>query len=224
MSGGLRLPIALQIVEAASTLLAGLGLGAVYEVLGTLRRHCGRVPGAMLDVCFCLLAAWTVFLLGMGPGDGELRGYMPLLAFAGAAVWVYLFGAATRRAAEYLLRLARRWADFLLRPAQKILLRLKKSGKNLKNIFSRLNKRFTINSNHATVTHCGKKSEQRNGVTAVEAEAFQYIYEDCDFGTAGVRRDQRGQHKRTDRTGGGRSRHASGKGGRSPSGKRRAGV
>ena len=121
-----------QILEAAATLLCGLSLGLVYEVLGELRHRLGRAAGILLDLLFCCGFAWTLFLLGMGPGKGRLRLYMPLLALLGMACWRVLLGSATHRISAKLLHAVSQFLRWTVRPLKKCLKFLKKYEKILK--------------------------------------------------------------------------------------------
>ena len=109
-----------QILEAAATLLTGFGLGLLYQVLGALRRHCGRPAVAALDVLFCAVFAGALFCLGMGPAGGQLRLYMPLLALGGMAVWGALFGRRTRLLTEKMILLIGKCVDILRIPLREI--------------------------------------------------------------------------------------------------------
>ena len=107
-------------MEAAATFLGGLGLGLLYEIFGELRSRTGRLAGAALDVLFCILFAWALFLLGMGPGRGQLRLYMPLLTLLCMALWRKLFGEATRQICGAFLDQMKKLGLILLRPMKKI--------------------------------------------------------------------------------------------------------
>ena len=90
-------PVSAQLQTIAAVLLAGLALGALYDALAVLRSGVGAVIGACADVLFCLCFAAALFLLGMGPGGGTLRLYMPPLTLGGMALWHALFAPAWKR-------------------------------------------------------------------------------------------------------------------------------
>ncbi|MBE6914406.1 MAG: hypothetical protein E7472_05675 [Ruminococcaceae bacterium] len=215
----MRLSMDQQVLEAAATLLTGLALGVVYSVLAAVRARRGRVAGAALDILFCTLFAAALFLLGMGAGRGRLRLYMPLLALGGVGAWTSLFGAATVR------RLSRAF-DCFAAMRRKLTLPIAKTGrkieKSLKSIFSKLIKWFTITSKRATKVRLRTEAHAVRKEAAYEAEAFQYIYEDCRSGADCVRGDQPCEREKPHRGGRSGSGCAAGKSGRRTAEKRGA--
>jgi hypothetical protein len=71
------------------------------------------------DVFFWLAFAAALFLLGMGPGGGRFRLYMPPLVLAGGALWTALFGRLWARLCERALTAAGRALRLLARPAKR---------------------------------------------------------------------------------------------------------
>ena len=129
-------PISGQILQAAATLLAGIVLGLIYDVLRVIRTRSGALAVSLLaDLLFCLMAGAALFLLGMGPGGGELRLYMPAAAMAGALLYLWFFGPCTRRIVRLTLDGLRRAVTVLLFPLRKICMAVKKGWEISKNIF-----------------------------------------------------------------------------------------
>lgn len=190
----LALPLRDQAMVCAAVLLAGMALGAVYDLLRVVRTGRGALAALGCDALFCLLFAFTLFALGMGPGEGRLRLFMPPLLLAGGAAWIALFGAPERRAARRGLRLARRAAapvKKLCAPAEKI----KKSAK----------KWFTITKNWFTII----ATKRRNGAvrpaapeeTEDETQTVQYLYQDRAPCPDCLRDDQPCEHEKPRRGG-----------------------
>jgi hypothetical protein len=217
-------PLDRQMLEGAATLLLGLGLGCLYAVLAVLRRRSGRVVSAALDLLFCAVFTGALFACGMGQGRGTLRFFMPPLALGGVTLWDVLFGAATRRATEALLRYAAFVFAILRRPLEILWETAKKFQLFLKNIFSSAKKRFTIIDNNATKRDRRPVRRRQSEETAHETEAFQYIYENRDPGAAGLCRHHPGGREKPHRLRAGRPGRAAGKGGCRAAGKRGAGV
>ena len=180
-----------QLLLLAATLLVGLGLGAVYELLRVLRERSGLVFGILLDLHFCCCFAAALFLLGMGPGAGRLRLYMPPLALLGVWLWGRLFGAPERKIVRRALDLGRRALGVLLRPLRLLLRPLKKIRFFCKKVFSffvncvtMLWYKFIIIHNSATDDAEAAKE------TAYEIQTRQHLYKDRDPRADRVRRDQ----------------------------------
>ena len=165
--------LASQLIEAAAVLLCGMGLGLVYQTLSCIRARHGRLASALCDVMFCLIAAASLFLMGMGPGGGELRLYMPAAAAGGAAVYFLLFGSSVRPLlARGLDTLEKMWAAAA--PPIGYIGKILVSGlKNLKNIFSRAGKRFTMILSKKTAQQktAGYAEDSEN-----ETQKSKYIY------------------------------------------------
>ena len=165
--------LASQLAEAAAVLLCGMGLGFVYQVLSCVRARRGRLASVICDVSFCLLAAASLFLMGMGPGGGELRLYMPAAAAGGAAMYFLLFGSAARpmlgRGLDTLEKILAAAA-----PPLGYIRKILASGlKNLKNIFSRARKRFTITLSKKTPQ---QKAAEYAEDSENEAQKSKYLY------------------------------------------------
>ncbi len=77
----------------------GLLLGLLYDVLAFFRRLGGGgvFLTALLDLLFCLMGAAGFFLLVFGESRGVIRGYLPLGAILGGALYAVLFCPSVRR-------------------------------------------------------------------------------------------------------------------------------
>ncbi|MCD7853915.1 MAG: hypothetical protein LUG15_08075 [Oscillospiraceae bacterium] len=170
-------PLAFQCALLAATFLTGIALGALYDFLRVLRYGAPAALGLLLDLFFCLAFAAALFLLGMGPGRGSVRLYMPPLLLCGALVWLLLFGAAARAAFRDMLRATRRVLRRAAVPMAKFVRAVKFFGNKRKKLFSFLQKGFTIT---------GKKEDSPNGTESGaytdEAETNRYHYEDRHSG------------------------------------------
>ena len=186
-------PLGTQLLLLAATLLTGLGLGAVYDLLRVLRERGGAVLGLLADGAFCCAFALALFLLGMGPAKGTLRLFMPPLALCGAGVWFCLFGAAARRAFRRSLAAGGRLWGLLASP----LVRARDFFQiSCKKVFSFLQKGFTIikrrkrTAEHprrgpgAEPPHASRRGRgrARAGGNGHETETGKHFYEDRDPG------------------------------------------
>lgn len=77
----------------------GLLLGLLYDVLAFFRRLGGGgvFLTALLDLLFCLIGAAGFFLLVFGESRGVIRGYLPLGAILGGALYAALCSPTVRR-------------------------------------------------------------------------------------------------------------------------------
>ncbi|MBR1498001.1 MAG: spore cortex biosynthesis protein YabQ [Oscillospiraceae bacterium] len=162
----------------ACTLLTGLGLGALYDLLRVIRERVPAAVGVAADALYCLVFAAALFLLGMGPARGEGRLYMPPLALAGAGLWFFFFGSAARRG----FRRALDALAALLRPPKRLLATLAGAAeKNFKKGFSFAGKSFTIalarGYDKLRIRTPGRAEESND-----EAQPFQHTYENCGPG------------------------------------------
>ncbi|MBR1659140.1 MAG: spore cortex biosynthesis protein YabQ [Oscillospiraceae bacterium] len=204
----MELPLRVQALLLACTLLTGLGLGALYDLLRVLRERLPAAPGLALDALYCFCFGAAMFLLGMGPGRGTLRLYMPPLALAGAGLWFFLFGGAVRNALRRGLDVLGRAAAMAAPPLRRGQEALRRGEKKLKRVFSFAMKRLIIQVEHCSLRRRASGGEEQRD----EAEAFQHLYEDCGGSADRLRGDDAGQRPRTHRLGGGRSGRAGGGG------------
>lgn len=70
-SAEMGVTLASQGRELLWALVWGLGVGLCYDLLRPLRRRAGKLPAAMLDGLFSLLAGLGAFLYAMGVGGGR---------------------------------------------------------------------------------------------------------------------------------------------------------
>ncbi len=77
----------------------GLFLGLLYDVMAFFRRlgGGGAFLTALLDLLFCLMGATGFFLLVFGESQGVIRGYLPLGAILGGALYAVWFSPSVRR-------------------------------------------------------------------------------------------------------------------------------
>lgn len=77
----------------------GLVLGLLYDVLAFFRRlgGGGAFLTALLDLFFCLMGSAGFFLLVFGESRGVIRGYLPLGAILGGALYAVWFSPSVRK-------------------------------------------------------------------------------------------------------------------------------
>ncbi len=78
-----------QAALVLQSLLLGVGIGAVYDVLRAVRRHfrCGWGSTALLDALFWLIVLGGLFEFGLLTAIGQPRGFVLIAAIGGA--WLY---------------------------------------------------------------------------------------------------------------------------------------
>lgn len=97
-----------QIVLAAQSLLFGVGIGIVYDILRAVRRfsRCGRRGTALCDALFWLIVLGALFAFGLIPAAGQPRGFVLLSAGGGAGLYFAVLSGEVLRALVWLLRTA----------------------------------------------------------------------------------------------------------------------
>ena len=165
--------------------LAGVALGAVYDLFRVLRQREAAVLAPLWDTLYCLIFTLALFLLGMGPSRGDLRLGTPLLLGLGALVWFSLFGSPARQLFRFLLGLLHRGLFFLAFPLRQAGKALGMLEKILKRVFSFLLKRYKIQWRFQSRR---KASKGRSGEGEPGGEpSFQITYADRRAGGDRVR-------------------------------------
>ena len=84
--------ISQQLSAFLASILLGLGLGLVYDLLRAFRLAApGRRLGCLLDGLYAAAVLAAVFYFTLAFGDGELRLYMVLGALGGGVLFFCLF-------------------------------------------------------------------------------------------------------------------------------------
>ena len=84
----MELSLSMQLAQAAVSVLFGAGLGLYYDLLRMPRLlFPGRISTVLCDLLFCFGALIGLFVLGLGPGEGQLRLFMCLFSLAGFVLW-----------------------------------------------------------------------------------------------------------------------------------------
>ena len=133
-----------QLRQAAVSLAAGAAAGLVYDFLAVLRRDTGFVGALLLDSLFAAVMAAGLFLIGYGPGEGELRLFMAAFLFTGMLLYFVLIGGRARRIMAEIYAFLLRVAAILLSPLKKVYIFLKKVQKNIKKAFQKIKKWYTL--------------------------------------------------------------------------------
>lgn len=150
-----------QLLEAAGALGAGAVLGIIYDFLRCLRREfSSTVLAAVCDTAFAFAAAALLFTYGIASPSGGLTLYIASLSFAGAVLYFAAAGKYVRRVFAPLFRILRKILAFAANLWAKVAGMLKKIKENIKNIFSRAKKRFTIIGKSVS---CENPVEKRKG-------------------------------------------------------------
>lgn len=172
----------LQLRQAAVSLTAGAAAGLVYDFLAVLRRDTGTVGALILDSLFALLMAAGLFLIGYGPGGGELRLFMLAFLLAGMALYFALLGGRTRRIMTKIYAFGLRVVDKLLWPAKKVYIFLKKVKKFAKKAFQKLKKWYTL---YGRTIIPDRRAKNEKG-ERYETQKSRLDHEDSYIGDSGI--------------------------------------
>ena len=147
-------PISQQLALFLQAAALGASLGLLYDLFRVLRTLGGKLWGGMLDVLFCLIAAFSLFFFVMA-GDGEMRVFVILGAAGGMLLFLCLAG-------PFLRPVWRFWLGVFLFPLRLVKKFLKKSGQKAKKLFSFGRNRATMIFTElcAKSTGGGRKDEQ----------------------------------------------------------------
>ena len=93
-----------QVTLVLQSLLLGVGIGAVYDMLRALRLHfrCGWAGAALLDTLFWAIVLAALFEFGLIAAAGQPRGFVLLTAAGGMGLY---FAALSETVLEVLMRL-----------------------------------------------------------------------------------------------------------------------
>lgn len=77
-----------QVTLVLQSLLLGVGIGAVYDMLRALRLHfrCGWAGAALLDTLFWAIVLAALFEFGLIAAAGQPRGFLLLTAAGGMGI------------------------------------------------------------------------------------------------------------------------------------------
>ena len=97
--------ISQQLLIFGQSILLGLALGSLYDLLRPFRLRLPRLT-ALLDAAYCLAAGAAAFSFLMERGGGELRGFMVLGTVGGVVLFFCAFSQWLRPIWDF-------WADTL---------------------------------------------------------------------------------------------------------------
>ena len=151
-----------QLMLFARSVLLGMGLALLYDVLRPLRRRCLSFLW-LLDSGYCLTAALTAGLFLLRQGDGELRLYILLGAGGGAVLFFLLLSESLRSVWVFWTDTAVATGRLLIYPWQKFRLLVKKTAVCCKNLFYFAEKCYTIRKNGGMGNSRAKSGGKRHG-------------------------------------------------------------
>lgn len=114
-----------------ASLLLGVGLGLLYDLLRPPRRAAGAVFAALLDLLFAALALAAVFLLAMGAGGGRLGLWELTAELLGFLFYLHVLSPAVLPLAEDVYRVIQNTIRLLKKPVKNL-------GKTVKKYFPKL--------------------------------------------------------------------------------------
>ena len=171
-----------QLRQAAVSLTAGAAAGLLYDLLAVLRKDTGFVGALLLDSVFAIVMAAGLFLIGYGPGEGELRLFMGVFLLVGLLLYFVLMGGRARRIMTKIYAVLLRVLAFLFLPVKKVYIFLKKVKKIAKKAFKKLKKWYTLYGRTIVPErHAGKEKGER-----YETEKSRFDHEDSYIGNSSL--------------------------------------
>ncbi|MBR6521769.1 MAG: spore cortex biosynthesis protein YabQ [Oscillospiraceae bacterium] len=171
-----------QLRQAAVSLAAGAAAGLLYDFLAVLRKDTGFVGALLLDTVFAMIMAAGLFLIGYGPGKGELRLFMGAFLIVGMVLYFAITGGRARRIMAKIYAVLLRGAAILFLPIKKVYIFLKKVKKIAKKAFQKLKKWYTL---YGRTIVPERNAEQGEG-ERYEAEKSRFDHEDSYLGNSGI--------------------------------------
>ncbi|NLO47508.1 MAG: hypothetical protein GX111_04205 [Clostridiales bacterium] len=214
----MEISIAHQQMEAAVSLIIGLGTGVVYDFSGVLRRRfILKVFTYLFDLIYCVALGGVYFLVGYGPGGGRLRLFMLVFILIGSVLYFLLLSKVMNKILEF-------FADFLgfifrclLMPFKWAGLAAKKVKETVINVFLYLSKWYIIYNRVSIPLVKRRNIGKRRREASHETKEGRYYYKDrySDIDRLRYGLDDQSSHKgqgsrsrkgRTDTGGRGQSR------------------
>ena len=158
----MRVQVSAQLLLFGQSILLGLGLALLYDLLRPLRRR-GRRLTALLDGAFCLAAGLTLLLFALRRGAGELRLYCLLGAMGGAVLQFACFSPLLAPLWDFWAQTAEAAVRLALLPLRWLGRGIKKVEKFRKNLFYFWRKWFTIRKIGAVAHRRRPKGGKKHG-------------------------------------------------------------
>jgi len=215
----MELGISLQLYQAATALLIGMGAGLYYDLLKMLRRGRGRRG---LVTCFDLLywlgLVFVLFLQTMVLGLGVVRLFMLVANVLGGGLYFMVLSGAVCLVLGKILDRLSQVIRFLMAPLRKLWLKGKKVADGMKKDFIKWGKHNIILTKYAHFRRRRRVREKKGGGSGA-AQKGKYFYEAGGVGSGHLRLGELDRSARTDR---GRQRKPlSSRAGRSGTGSRK---
>lgn len=114
-----------ELLPLAASLLLGMGLGLLYDMLRPPRRAAKALGGALLDLAFALFALTAVFLGTMGAAGGRLGLWELTANLLGFLFYLYVLSPVILPLSENAYRVMQN----TIRSLKKLLVNLEKTAK-----------------------------------------------------------------------------------------------
>lgn len=114
-----------ELLPLAASLLLGMGLGLLYDMLRPPRRAAKALGGALLDLAFALFALTAVFLGTMGAAEGRLGLWELTADLLGFLFYLYVLSPVILPLSENAYRVMQN----TIRSLKKLLVNLEKTAK-----------------------------------------------------------------------------------------------
>lgn len=138
--------VSLQLMTFGRSILLGMGIALLYDLLRPVRRRCPRLLW-LLDGAYCLASALVTGLFLLRQGDGELRLYILLGAAGGAVLFFSLVSELLRAVWDFWADTAVLTGRLLSIPVRGTIRLGKKLTIHCKNLFYFAGKCYTIGKN-----------------------------------------------------------------------------
>lgn len=174
----MELPVALQLTQAVTSVVAGIGISLIYDLFYIIRKQCtGRLLPQMLDLLFSGIALAVLFFVMQRVGGGAFRLFMLLAAALGAALYFSGPSIGIRFVLGKVAQGIRRSVEWLLKPLKLLVKPIKKFLQIFRNLFQKMGRWSKIHyADRSVVKQSGDPAGQEGD--AVETKQGSYLYKD----------------------------------------------
>ena len=169
----MELTISLQLYQASTAFLFGFVAGVFYDILKTIRQRLKRT--VFFDILFWLILAIALFAQTMTTGQGDVRIFMLVINFGGAAVYFLTLSTKTRQVLDKMADLFVWFGLFLTKPIRIIWLKSRNWIGRHKKGFQNQVKHYIINMYFYRKMKKQKNKDKVGGEINAQKEKRQYL-------------------------------------------------
>lgn len=171
----MKISISSQLLQIALSWILGIASGFLYDAFKVIRRESSRKAlSAFLDMLFCLIVCFALFVAGMDAGEGSPGLFMLIFAFIGFCCYMLLL---SDRIFSFLHRVFCKLKTYIkkvLSPVKKALTFIEKK---LKNIFSEIKSRV---KKHGGQNNAEEKIGHNSGYCNYGDDSLWHVQSDND--------------------------------------------